>query len=361
LNSSNQNTVLSYEIDPHVVIQEANVTEGGDVKMKWSCGHEGHLNLEWMRKHCYSSQSLERARKSCAPTPLTQGSMPGMDAKELEDDYGVWRWLRILNEYGACLVKGVPCTTEDGMKFTQKMCPYLQETFYGGRTQIKVVDNPVTVSYSSCSLEPHMDIPMYESYPGVNLLQCVRNDECVDGGESVVIDTLAVVEKLRVTHPHHFATLVRVPATFQRIHYQRENPVNMVYRTPLIHLNGHDEIVKLRWSPHNEGPLQVAEEDVEAYYEAYSCLAKLIHSDHEHQIHLRLQPGDVLTVNNYRMLHGRTDIKLNGGVRFLNNFAINIDDFKSRLLVLCSQFDPDYQPKNILNHDFSFSRAARMI
>ena len=36
-----------------------------------------------------------------------------------------------------------------------------------------------------------------------------------------MVDLLAVMEELRVTHPHHFDTLVRVPATFYRIHYER--------------------------------------------------------------------------------------------------------------------------------------------
>ena len=49
----------------------------------------------------------------------------------------------------------------------------------------------------------------------------IRFDECVEGGESIVVDLLAVTERLRVTHPHHFATLVRIPATFIRIHYER--------------------------------------------------------------------------------------------------------------------------------------------
>ena len=48
-----------------------------------------------------------------------------------------------------------------------------------------------------------------------------RVDECVTGGDSIVTDVLAVVEKMRITHPHHFATLVRIPATFHRIHYDR--------------------------------------------------------------------------------------------------------------------------------------------
>ena len=41
-------------------------------------------------------------------------------------------------------------------------------------TVIKVVDDPITVSYGTDLLEPHMDIPMYESHPGINFLQCIR-------------------------------------------------------------------------------------------------------------------------------------------------------------------------------------------
>ena len=42
--------------------------------------------------------------------------MPTIKYKELEEDSGVWRWLKAVNEKGLCLVTGVPCTTEDGYK-----------------------------------------------------------------------------------------------------------------------------------------------------------------------------------------------------------------------------------------------------
>ena len=42
------------------------------MKIKWSSGHEGHLNIDWLRKHCYSSHSLENARKSSKPDPVTK-------------------------------------------------------------------------------------------------------------------------------------------------------------------------------------------------------------------------------------------------------------------------------------------------
>ena len=43
-----------------------NVEDEG-VKMKWSCGHEGHVNLDWLRRHCYSNHSLDVRRKNCSP------------------------------------------------------------------------------------------------------------------------------------------------------------------------------------------------------------------------------------------------------------------------------------------------------
>ena len=54
----------------------------------------------------------------------------------------------------------------------------------------------------------------------VQWLSC-RFDECVEGGESVLLDAFAVVEELREKQPHLFDTLARVPATFERIHYNR--------------------------------------------------------------------------------------------------------------------------------------------
>ena len=55
----------------------------------------------------------------------------------------------------------------------------------------------------------------------------MRFDECVTGGESVFVDAWHVAEMLRATYPEHFHTLTRVPATFQKIHFDRQYPVHM--------------------------------------------------------------------------------------------------------------------------------------
>ena len=44
-----------------------------------------------------------------------------------------------------------------------------------------------------------------------------RNDECVVGGENIMIDAFPVIEEFRVKHRQHFDTLTTIPGTFQRI------------------------------------------------------------------------------------------------------------------------------------------------
>ena len=48
-----------------------------------------------------------------------------------------------------------------------------------------------------------------------------RFDECVQGGDSIMVDCFAAADDLRTSDPEAFDTLVRVPATFQKIHYDR--------------------------------------------------------------------------------------------------------------------------------------------
>lgn len=48
-----------------------------------------------------------------------------------------------------------------------------------------------------------------------------RNDECVEGGKNVLLDSFSLLEQLKMESPHHFATLARVPATFQNTAYSQ--------------------------------------------------------------------------------------------------------------------------------------------
>ena len=54
------------------------------------------------------------------------------------------------------------------------------------------------------------------------LLQYIcRFDKCVEGGESILLDTYPIVEELRRKHPKQFDTLTRVSVPVKRLHYSK--------------------------------------------------------------------------------------------------------------------------------------------
>ena len=48
----------------------------------------------------------------------------------------------------------------------------------------------------------------------------------MEGGENILLDLYPIVQELRKAHPHHFDTLTKVPAQFQKIAYE-EGSVSM--------------------------------------------------------------------------------------------------------------------------------------
>ena len=54
------------------------------------------------------------------------------------------------------------------------------------------------------------------------LLLSIRFDDCVEGGESYLVDVYDVAQRLKSEHPHHFKTLTEVPYTAQRVHHTLE-------------------------------------------------------------------------------------------------------------------------------------------
>lgn len=102
-------------------------------------------------------------------------------------------------------------------------------------------------------LKHHLDLAYYESPPGFQFLHALRFDETVQGGESTFVDTFAVAEEFRRLHPEHFATFLRVPATFTKKHLERSNPAIMEYQRPHIQLNHRDEVSR-GWQHHVDAP-----------------------------------------------------------------------------------------------------------
>ncbi|KAM7437880.1 hypothetical protein ABFA07_012538 [Porites harrisoni] len=315
--------------------------------------HQGVLNLKWLRENCYSEPARKIQSEMRRTQPhLGQHSLPEVEYSEMmETKEGLWKMLCQLSDHGVSLVKQVPIDDEETVcKVARRMGPP-QETIYGMTFNVLSVPNPINIAYSDVELALHMDLMYYESPPGLQLLHCLRYDPEVEGGESIFVDAFEVAKDLRKQFPDDFNDLVRIPATFQKIHFERDYPVKLVYRRPHVVLNPDNEIVAVNWSPAFEGPLFVPEADVEPYFKAYRRFTKLLDESPIKKT-VTMQPGDLICFNNRRVLHGRNSLKLNGGVRFLKGCYVNIDEFRNTFQVM-SELMGSCQPcKRIGNQCF---------
>jgi gamma-butyrobetaine dioxygenase len=71
-------------------------------------------------------------------------------------------------------------------------------------------------------------------------------------------------------------------------------------------------------------------EKLELYYSARNKISELYNSN-QYRIEFKLLPGDLLMMDNHRLLHGRTTYDANEGNRFLQGCYIDYDSTEGRL------------------------------
>ena len=74
------------------------------------------------------------------------------------------------------------------------------------------------------------------------------------------------------------------------------------------------------------------------YYAARKKISDLYNSDN-YKIEFKLVPGDLMMMDNYRLLHGRTAFDLNEGSRYLQGCYIDYDSTEGKLRHLKRKFD----------------------
>ncbi len=92
-----------------------------------------------------------------------------------------------------------------------------------------------------------MDLMYYESPPGLQFLHCLQFDSIIQGGESIFLDSFEAAENFRSEYPSMFETLTRIPATFQKLHFNRSRPVCMIYQRPHIVLDHNKNVNKIEY------------------------------------------------------------------------------------------------------------------
>jgi len=106
----------------------------------------------------------------------------------------------------------------------------------------------------------------------------------------------------------------------------------------MIQLDENKKFKQVRFSPRLDFVPLMEKEKLELYYSARNKISELYNSD-DYRIEFKLAPGDLLMMDNYRLLHGRTSYDANEGERFLQGCYIDYDSTEGKLKHLQRKFN----------------------
>ena len=105
----------------------------------------------------------------------------------------------------------------------------------------------------------------------------------------------------------------------------------------MIKLDDDGQLKQVRFSPRLDFVPLIDKDKLDLYYLARKKISELYNSN-QYRIEFKLVPGDLLMMDNYRLLHGRTSYDANEGERFLQGCYIDYDSTEGKLKHLKRKF-----------------------
>ncbi len=322
---------VSQDINP----KKYSLRPDGKLEIEWSEGdHISYYDPKWLRENCYT---LKNKQKYVSPYKLWDSSLENnlksihIDHDEIiNSDDGLIKWLELLHYTGIAIVKNAPVEKNSALKVLNRIS-HTRETFFKTPFEVINIPKPNNSAYTAHALRNHMDLPWFENPPGYQFLHCLINS--AKGGDSSAVDAFAVADYLKNNEKDTFDILVNTPLKFRDKDYTQE-AVRSVYGTA-ISLTKDGDYNDIRYSIATLDALDCHPDIMDSVYKAHHRFGNLLH-DPKFQINFRLEPGDIFSFNNRRLLHGRTEFDPNSGHRHLQGYYMDRDEIIGRLKYLKS-------------------------
>ena len=328
--NSNHRMFNILEVSQNINPKNYNVSSDGKLEIEWSEGdHTSYYDPKWLRENCYT---IKNKKKYISPYKLWDSSLEkNLETIQIEHDEiinseaGLIKWLELLHYTGIAIVKNAPVEKNSGLKVLNRIS-HTRETFFKTPFEVINIPKPNNSAYTAHALRNHMDLPWFENPPGYQFLHCLVNS--AKGGDSSAVDAFAVADYLRNNEKDVFDILVNTPLKFRDKDYTQE-AIRSVHGTA-ISLTKDGDYNDIRYSIATLDALDCHPDQMDSVYKAHHRFGNLLH-DPKFQINFRLEPGDIFSFNNRRLLHGRTEFDPNSGHRHLQGYYMDRDEIIGRL------------------------------
>lgn len=325
-------------IDPEITPEEVSIDPSGALLIRWA--GDGHLTTyspDWLRAHCYSSESLaERRQQPVLWDSTFNDKIPEWDYDRVVDDESFrLQMFQHINDYGFAIINGVP-TLEDQIERLADIFGFIRQTHYGRVFDLIATPKQRILAQTAHAIRPHNDELFRDPIPGLFMMHCLRASEC-GGGASILVDGFNAAEKLRSENGEQFELLCRIPIPHRRFLVDEVDDVALSASWPTVELNRHGEIEAVHVNERTMAPLDTEESLIEPVYQALQKMLALAY-DPEACVTYRLDSGQAAVMDNHRVLHARTAFN---GNRHIRQCHVDRDEFFSRLRALRRRRDAE--------------------
>jgi len=310
-----------------------------NIKIKKASMNNGNLSIEFTDgiKFEYEINNLlyEIDRKEPAANIILWNSSLNKKPtiafeKDIFETKVMYDALQDFYKYGFVIFKNVPAEENYIVNFANSIGT-IRPTNFGESFSVKSVSQPNDLAYTSIALTPHTDNPYRKPIPCIQLLHCLENE--VAGGFSTLVDGFSVSEYLRKNRKDLFKMLTKTKVRFRFV----DKNIILENWGELIELDENNKVKQVRYSTRLDYVPALEKKELEIFYEARKLISDLYASS-KFEIKFRLEKGDLLMMDNHRLLHGRTSYDAREGKRYLKGCYIDHDSTEGKLRYLERKF-----------------------
>ena len=317
-------------LDSNISIKKANIVNNF-LEIDFNDGVNSKLNIEKLTLEFLNKDTILQTFNK----KKWDSNLKNIKNFEFNNDFSeskeMYQLLTSFYEYGFVVIKNVPTNDNFIVKFANSIGS-VGRTNFGEHFNVKSKPDPNDLAYTSLQLAPHTDNPYRNPVPCIQLLHCIENE--VSGGYSTLVDGFTVTENLKKENPDFYKILTEVKVRFKFT----DKEVVLEDWSELIHLDDNRNFKQVRFSPRLDYVPVLEKEKLDLYYKARKKLSELYNSK-KYRIEFKLEPKDLLMMDNYRLLHGRTSYEASEGNRFLQGCYIDYDSTEGKLRHLKRKFN----------------------
>lgn len=294
--------------------------EFGRLGITWSDGGaESWFEPDWLRANAYESTEQSKIKPEFWGAEYTAAMASYSYDEVMTSDRVAAAMVADFERFGLIRMSDAPTGEKEVERFASRLA-YVREIVFDRVADIRVSIDPYTLGFTNAALPLHTDCSGYSWPPNVMVFHCLKNE--VAGGASQYVDGAKVVEQLRAEDPEALRLLMEHDVEF-RLWSEKADTLS---KRPPITLDDDGNLAILRYANWTVQPLRTVPFDlVPAWYDAWRALARRV-NDPANRVSYRCEPGEILLINNHRVLHGRDAFDDGEGMRHFQQVYMELDD-----------------------------------